>query len=42
MALMAWALLHLVYLGWYFGTRRYERIIMQIVSGAYGTHYNEA
>ena len=41
-ALFAWALLHLVYLSWYFGTRYYERRIMQIVSGAYGTNFDDA
>ena len=38
----AWALLHLVYLVWYFGARRYERAIMEIVAGAYGINYNDA
>jgi hypothetical protein len=38
----AWALLHLVYLVWYFGTRHYERRIMQIVADAYGTDYKQA
>ena len=32
--LIAWSLLHLVYLVWYFGTRYHERRIMQIVAGA--------
>jgi hypothetical protein len=41
-ALGAWALLHLVYLVWYFGTRHYERRIMQITSDAYGTRYDKA
>jgi hypothetical protein len=39
-ALIAWALLHLVYLGWYFGTRYHERRAMQIVRDAYGTDYD--
>ncbi len=39
-ALIAWALLHLVYLGWYFGTRYHERRAMQIVRDAYGTAYD--
>jgi hypothetical protein len=39
-ALGAWALLHLVFLVWYFGTRHYERRIMQITSDAYGTRYD--
>jgi hypothetical protein len=33
-ALGAWALLHLVYLAWYFGSRHHERRIKQIVSEA--------
>jgi hypothetical protein len=41
-ALGAWALLHLVYLVWYFGTRHHERRIMQITSDAYGTKYDGA
>lgn len=41
-ALAAWSLLHLVYLVWYFATRRYERAIMRIVSDAYGTGYSSA
>ncbi len=40
--LIAWSLLHLVYLVWYFGTRYHERRIMQIVSNAYGTDYENA
>jgi hypothetical protein len=40
-ALGAWALLHLVYLVWYFGTRHYERRIMKIVGDAYGTQYEQ-
>lgn len=36
-ALGAWALLHLVYLVWYFGSRHYERLVKQIVSNAYQT-----
>jgi hypothetical protein len=39
-ALIAWSLLHLVYLGWYFGTRYQERRIMQLVRDAYGTGYD--
>ena len=39
-ALIAWALLHLVYLGWYFGTRYHERRVVQIVRDAYGTNYD--
>jgi len=41
-ALIAWSLLHLVYLVWYFGTRYHERRIMQIVRNAYGTDYENA
>ena len=41
-ALIAWSLLHLVYLVWYFGTRYHERRIMQIVSNVYGTGYEGA
>ncbi|MDX6693164.1 MAG: hypothetical protein QOF02_767 [Blastocatellia bacterium] len=41
-ALGAWALLHLIYLVWYFGSRHYERRIMQIVRDAYGTNYEQA
>lgn len=41
-ALGAWALLHLVYLIWYFGTRHYERRIMEIVRQSYGTSYDKA
>lgn len=41
-ALIAWSLLHLVYLVWYFGTRYHEQRIMQIVSKAYGTDYDGA
>ncbi len=40
--LIAWSLLHLVYLVWYFGTRYHEQRIMQIVSKAYGTDYDGA
>lgn len=40
--LIAWTLFNLVYLLWYFGTRRYEQRIMRIVGDSYGTHYNEA
>jgi hypothetical protein len=39
-ALGAWALLHLVYLVWYFGSRHYERRIKQIVSDVYQTEYD--
>lgn len=41
-ALIAWAILHLVFLVWYFGTRSYEKRIMRIVSDAYGTNYDDA
>jgi hypothetical protein len=41
-ALGAWSLLHLVYLVWYFGTRHYERRIMDVVREAYGTDYEKA
>ncbi len=41
-ALGAWSLLHLVYLVWYFGTRHYERRIMNAVREAYGTDYEQA
>ncbi len=41
-ALGAWSLLHLVYLVWYFGTRYYERRIMDVVREAYGTDYEKA
>lgn len=41
-ALGAWALLHLIYLIWYFGTRHYEQHIMDIVSEVYGTDYERA
>lgn len=39
-ALIAWSLLHLVYLGWYFGTRYQERRVMRVVRDAYGTSYD--
>jgi len=38
-ALIAWSLLHLIYLVWYFATRYHERRIMRIVTEAYGTNY---
>lgn len=41
-ALIAWSLLHLVYLAWYFGTRYHERRVMQLVRDAYGTSYDNA
>jgi hypothetical protein len=41
-ALGAWAVLHLIYLVWYFGSRHYERRIMQIVSDSYGADYEQA
>lgn len=41
-ALILWSLLHLAYLVWYFGTRYYERRIMSIVQGSYGTDYDVA
>ena len=37
-----WSLVHLVYLVWYFGTRRDERAIMRVVADAYGTRYEQA
>lgn len=37
-----WSVLHLVYLVWYFGARRYERRIMEVVAGAYGITYHDA
>ncbi len=40
--LIAWSLLHLVYLVWYFGTRHYERRIMTIVRNSYRTDYDKA
>lgn len=40
-ALIGWSILNLVYLLWYFGTRRHEQRIMQIVGDAYGTHFRE-
>lgn len=40
--LALWSLLHLVYLVWYFGARRYERAIMSIVAEAYVITYNDA
>lgn len=42
LTLGAWSLLHLVYLVWYFGTRHYERRLMQITTDAYGTEYDRA
>ena len=41
-ALGAWALLHLVYLIWYFGSRHYEQRIKEIVRDAYQTDYDVA
>ncbi len=41
-ALALWSLLHLVYLVWYFGTRRYEHAIMRIVGEALDTTYDRA
>jgi hypothetical protein len=41
-ALGAWALLHLAYLVWYFGSRHYERRIKEVVSEAYQTEYDGA
>ncbi|MGH9901364.1 MAG: hypothetical protein ACRD68_06010 [Pyrinomonadaceae bacterium] len=41
-AFIGWSLLHLVYLVWYFATRRHEQRIMQIVTDAYGTRYDGA
>lgn len=40
--LVAWALLHLVYLYWYFGTRYHEGRIMEIVGESYGVNYDDA
>lgn len=40
-ALIAWSLLHLFYLIWYFGARRYELAIINIVKEAYGTGYEQ-
>lgn len=41
-ALLAWSLLHLVYLVWYFGSRYHERRVMRIVGEEYGTDYRGA
>jgi hypothetical protein len=41
-ALGVWSLIHLVYLVWYFGTRRYEHQIMGIVSEAFETNYERS
>jgi hypothetical protein len=41
-ALIAWAILNLVYLLWYFGTRRHEQRIMRVVRDAYGTDFRDA
>lgn len=41
-ALTGWSILNLVYLFWYFGTRRHEQHIMRLVGDAYGTNYDEA
>lgn len=41
-ALGVWSLLHVIYLVWYFATRRYEYAIMRIVADAYGTNYERA
>jgi len=41
-ALIAWSLLHLVYLFWYFGTRYHEQRVRRIVSDAYDTSYENA
>ncbi len=41
-ALIFWSLFNLVYLLWYFGTRRHERRVMQLVTDAYGTDYSRA
>lgn len=40
-ALIGWSILNLVYLLWYFGTRRHEQRIMRLVADAYGTSYKE-
>jgi hypothetical protein len=41
-ALGLWAVLHLVYLVWYFGTRHYEQRLKEIVRDSYGTNYDGA
>jgi hypothetical protein len=41
-ALIAWSLLHLVYLIWYFGSRRDEMRVMQIVGATYAIDYDAA
>ena len=41
-ALIAWSLLHIVYLAWYFGTRYHDRRIIKIIRDAYGTNYDNA
>lgn len=41
-ALIFWALLHLVFLAWYFGTRYHERAAERVVADAYGTGYEGA
>lgn len=41
-ALIFWSFLHLVYLVWYFGARRDERMIERIVSQSYGVTYDRA
>jgi len=41
-ALIAWSLLHLVYLFWYFGARRDERRIERLVAEAYQAGYESA
>lgn len=41
-ALGAWALLHLFYLVWYFGSRHYERRIKEVGREAYQTEYDGA
>ncbi len=41
-ALILWSVLHLVYLVWYFGARRDERVIESVVGKAYGTSYDQA
>jgi hypothetical protein len=41
-ALTLWSVIHLIYLVWYFGTRRYEHAIIRIVGEALGTDYDRA
>lgn len=41
-ALAVWSAFHLLYLVWYFGTRRYELAIMNVVTEAYRTNYERS